>query len=163
MARGWVNAPLLWRRYAYDGAVVALLLLQRVAPLLLWSLYLSLRRRLAGERLTLGDSASQGWRIISLAGALTAANVVAVAAALRSAMRANESLVLDLSGARAVDARFAGLLWMLHKILARRGRATRIEGTPMLIRWMLALYGFEIPARAPESEAIGVVPVAAAE
>lgn len=158
--------PLLWRRYAHDGAALALLCLQRVAPLLLWSLYLALRRRLAGERLTLDESASQGRRVVSLGGALTAANAGAIAAALRSAMRGNESLVLDLSGARAVDARFAGLLWMLHKTLAERGRPTRITGAPLLARWLLALYGFEIPRPAPESDAVpaGVpVPVAAAE
>jgi len=146
--------PMLWQRYAHDGAVIALMFFRRVAPVLLWLSFLRLRRQWVGERLSLSESASQGRRVISLAGALTADNAAAIASALRSALRANESLVLDLSGARAVDARFAGLLWMLHKTLAQRGRPTHIEGAPMLIRWMLALYGFEIPARAPESDPI---------
>jgi len=157
--------PLLWRRYAHDGAVIALMFFRRVAPLLLWLSFLRLRRQWVGERLTLEENVSQGRRVISLAGALTAGNAAAIASALRSALRGNESLVLDLSGACAVDARFAGLLWMLHKTLARRGRTTRIEGAPMLIRWMLALYGFEIPARAPESDLAPAngMPIAAAE
>ena len=137
--------PLLWRRYAYDGGVLALILLYRVAPLMLCSAYLRLRHRSAGERLTMEENASRGRRVISLAGALTAANADAIASALRSAIGAHDDLVLDLSGARAVDARFAGLLWMLHKTLAQRGRTARIEGAPILIRWLLALYGFEIP------------------
>ena len=145
--------PLLWRRYAHDGAVIALMFFLRIAPLMLWSTFLRLRRDWFGENLKLDESASQGQRVISLGGALTARNAAAIASALRSALSANESIVLDLSGARAVDARFAGLLWMLHKTLARRGRATRIVGAPILIRWLLGLYGFEIPARAPESEA----------
>jgi len=146
--------PLLWRRYAHDGAVIALMFFLRIAPLMLWSTFLRLRRDWFGENLKLDESASQGQRVISLGGALTARNAAAIASALRSALSANESIVLDLSGARAVDARFAGLLWMLHKTLARRGRATRIVGAPILIRWLLGLYGFEIPARAPKSEAI---------
>jgi N-acetylglucosaminyldiphosphoundecaprenol N-acetyl-beta-D-mannosaminyltransferase len=157
--------PLLWRRYAHDGGALALMFLHRVAPLLLWSIYLRLRRHWIGERLTVNQNASHGRGEIALSGALTAANADAIAAALRSAISAHGDLVLDLSGARAVDARFAGLLWMLHKTLARRGRTARIKGAPFLIRWMLALYGFEIPARAPESDLIPAagVPIGAVE
>ena len=157
--------PLLWRRYAYDGAVIALMFFYRVAPLLLWSIYLRMRRQWVGERLTIDENASRGRRVISLGGALTAGNADAIAAVLRSALRANDNLVLDLSGARAVDARFAGLLWMLHKMLARRGRTVRIQGAPMPIRWSLTLYGFEIPAPAPEDNLIPAngVPISAAE
>ena len=156
--------PLLWRRYAYDGGAIALMFAHRVAPLLLWSIYLRLRRQWVGERLILED-ANRGRGEISLAGALTAANAAAIAAALRSAISAHGDLILDLSGARAVDARFAGLLWMLHKTLARRGRTARIKGAPFLIRWMLALYGFEIPAGAPESDLVPAtgVPISAVE
>jgi N-acetylglucosaminyldiphosphoundecaprenol N-acetyl-beta-D-mannosaminyltransferase len=146
--------PLLWRRYAHDGGVVALMFFSRIAPLLLWSIYLRLRRQWAGEGLTVDENASRGRRVISLAGALTAVNADAIASALSSAIRADDDLVLDLSGARAVDARFAGLLWMLHKTLARRGRTVRIEGAPILIRWLLAIYGFEIPGRGPEDDPI---------
>ena len=157
--------PLLWRRYAYDGGVLALMFLHRVAPLALWSAYLRLRRRWIGERLTVEENASRGRRMISLAGALTAANADAIASALRSAIGAGDDLVLDLSGARAVDARFAGLLWMLHKTLAQRGRKTQIEGAPILIRWLLALYGFEIPRPAPQSNPAPAsgVPIGATE
>jgi len=157
--------PLLWRRYAYDGGVLALMFLHRVAPLALWSVYLRLRRRWAGETLTVEETASRGRRVIALAGALTAANAEAIASALRSAIGANDEFALDLSGARAVDARFAGLLWMLHKTLARRGQTARIEGAPLLIRWLLALYGFEIPAPAPQDHPAPAnsVPVGATE
>jgi N-acetylglucosaminyldiphosphoundecaprenol N-acetyl-beta-D-mannosaminyltransferase len=157
--------PLLWRRYAYDGGVLALMCFYRVAPLVLWSIYLRLRRQWAGERLTVEEDASRGRRVISLAGALTAANADAIASALCSAIGVNDDLVLDLSGARAVDARFAGLLWMLHKTLARRGRTVRIEGAPILIRWLLALYGFEIPGRAPQDNLMPAtgVPIGAVE
>jgi N-acetylglucosaminyldiphosphoundecaprenol N-acetyl-beta-D-mannosaminyltransferase len=146
--------PLLWRRYAHDGVVVALMFFSRISPLLLWSIYLRLRRQWAGEGLTLDESASHGRRVITLAGALTAANADAIASTLRSAIDTEDDIVLDLSGARAVDARFAGLLWMLHKTLARRGRTVRIEGAPILIRWLLAIYGFEIPGCGPERDPI---------
>jgi N-acetylglucosaminyldiphosphoundecaprenol N-acetyl-beta-D-mannosaminyltransferase len=132
--------PQLWRRYAHDAGAVAGMFLHRIAPLLLWSLYL----RLAGEGLTIKEGVGRGRRVISLAGALTGANAAAIASALRAATSAGDDFILDLSGARAVDARFAGLLWMLHKTLARRGRKARIEGAPPLIRRLLALYGFEL-------------------
>ncbi len=146
--------PLLWRRYAHDGAVVGLMLFYRVAPLVLWAIYLRMRRQWLAERLTVDETVSGGWRVISLAGALTAGNTDAIVALLRSAIGADDNLVLNLSGARAVDARFAGLLWMLDKTLARRGRPVRIEGAPLLIRWLLALYGFEIPQPAPQDNLI---------
>ena len=142
--------PQLWRRYAYDGAVVALMLFSRVLPLLMWSVYLRARRQWMGERLTIGETSRRGRRVISLAGALTAANADAITASLRSAMNDDVDFVLDLSGARAVDARFAGLLWMFYKMLARRDRTAQIDGASWLIRGLLALYGFEVPQQTPE-------------
>jgi N-acetylglucosaminyldiphosphoundecaprenol N-acetyl-beta-D-mannosaminyltransferase len=157
--------PALWRRYAYDGSVMALMLLYRVAPLLLWSVYLRARRQWIGEGLTLDERTRRGRRVIALGGALTARNAVAIVAALRAAIRADEDLVLDLSGARAVDARFAGLLWMLHKTQTRRGRTARIESAPAPIRWLLALYGFQIAGEAPQGDPIAIhtVPLGATE
>ncbi len=146
--------PHLWRRYAYDAAIVALMFVLRVLPLLMWASYLRLRRRFGGERLRVDENASQELRKISLAGALTAANADAIAAILAPYVDSNKNFIVDLSGAQVVDARFAGLLWLLHKAMARRGRTARIEGAPILIRWLLALYGFEIPARAPEDTLI---------
>jgi anti-anti-sigma regulatory factor len=132
---------------------------------MLCSAYLRLRHRSVGERLTIEENASRGRRVISLAGALTAPNADAIASALRSAVGVGDDLVLDLSGACAVDARFAGLLWMLHKTLAQRGRTARIEGAPILIRWLLKLYGFEIPRRAPQNKPAPAnsVPIGATE
>ena len=152
--------PSLWRRYAHDGAVVAGMLVNRVAPLLLWLAYLRLRRRFVGECLTLDKSASRGRGVLSLGGALTAGNADAISSALREALDGDDSLVLDLSGARAIDARFAGLLCMLQKALARRGQAMRIVKAPILIRWVLALYGCEIPARTPEIDPLPTAGVA---
>jgi N-acetylglucosaminyldiphosphoundecaprenol N-acetyl-beta-D-mannosaminyltransferase len=157
--------PLLWRRYAYDGGVIALMLLQRAAPLLAWSIYLRLLRHWVGEAVTVEEHATRGRRVISLAGALTDRNAKAIASTLGSAIGAQDELVLDLSRARAVDARFAGLLWMLQKTLARRGQTMRIEGAPILIRWLLTLYGFEIPRPTSQDNPAPAngVPFAAAE
>jgi N-acetylglucosaminyldiphosphoundecaprenol N-acetyl-beta-D-mannosaminyltransferase len=146
--------PMLWRRYAYDGLFVARIFLHRILPLAVWSFYLQWRRRLSGECLTQDVTANRGRREISLGGDLTSGNVDTITATLRSAIAESDDIVLNLSGARAVDARFVGLLCMLQKTLAKRGRTPHIEGAPFPIRWLLALYGFDLTSGAPQAEPV---------
>jgi N-acetylglucosaminyldiphosphoundecaprenol N-acetyl-beta-D-mannosaminyltransferase len=156
--------PMLWRRYAYDGLFVARIFLNRILPLAVWSLYLQWRKRLVGERLALEVAANRGRREISLGGDLTSGNVDKIAATLRSAISESDDIVLNLAGVRAVDARFVGLLYMLQKTLAKRGRTPHIEGAPFPIRWLVALYGFELTVGARQTQPVAAssVEVAAA-
>jgi len=142
--------PLLWRRYAYDGMLIGLMFFYRVAPLLLWSICLRLQSLFDGEHLSITQMANRSQRVVALSGSLTSKNIDAIASALRSAILAGEDVAVDLSGARAVDARFAGLLLMLQKTMGQRGRRLYLDGAPPFIRWLLGLYGFPIPDRAPE-------------
>jgi N-acetylglucosaminyldiphosphoundecaprenol N-acetyl-beta-D-mannosaminyltransferase len=141
--------PFLWRRYALDSLLFALMIPHRIWPLALWSIYLRLRCGLIGEELRIDEAPSDGRRVISLAGALIGGNAGKIVSTLRRATCRCEGVILDLSGALAVDARFAGVLWMLQKTIEERGGELKIKGTPIFIRWLLSLYGFPIHRFAP--------------
>jgi len=141
--------PALWRRYARDGLHLLTLLFSRVPPLLAWSIYLRLSGRARRAELTLTETGAVDHRVISLAGSLTAGNVEKAVAAFRTAISDNAEVVVDLSKARAVDARFVGMFLMLEKTLRLRGRRAVFVGASRRMAFLMRLYGFPVPPAAP--------------
>ena len=141
--------PALWRRYAHDSLHVAMLLFSRILPLLAWSFYLRLSDDARGPEIALTETNAMSHRVISLAGSLTASNVEKAAAVFRAAISDNSEVVVDLSGARAVDARFVGMFLMLEKSLKLKGRGAVFVGASRRVEFLMRLYGFRMPGAAP--------------
>ena len=138
--------PALWRRYLHDGFYAGVLLFSKILPLLAWTFYLKLSAEMRPLELTLTETDSMGQRVISLAGALTSGNVEKAVAAFHAAISEDLDVVVDLSGARAVDARFLGMLLMLQKRLRLIGRTAHFVGASRRIEFLIGLYGFPLPA-----------------
>ena len=141
--------PALWRRYVHDGFHLATLLFSRVPPLLAWSIYLRLSGQARRAKLTVTETDAIGHRVISLAGSLTSGNVEKAVAAFRVAVSDDTEVVVDLSKARAVDARFVGMFLMLEKTLRLSGRRAVFVGASRRVAFLMRLYGFPVLRAAP--------------
>jgi len=125
------------------------LLFSRVPPLLAWSIYLRLSGQARRAKLTVTETDAIGHRVISLAGSLTSGNVEKAVAAFRVAVSDDTEVVVDLSKARAVDARFVGMFLMLEKTLRLKGRRAAFAGASRRVAFLMGLYGFPVPWAAP--------------
>ena len=157
--------PALWRRYVHDGFHLAKFLLSRVPPLLAWSLYLRLSGLARDGELTVSETYAVGHRVISLAGTLTARNVDKAVAAFQAAISDKAEVVVDLSKARAVDARFLGMFLMLAKTLHLKGQRALFVGASRRVALLMRLYGFPVPGTpaTPNVDRAGQIAISSAE
>jgi N-acetylglucosaminyldiphosphoundecaprenol N-acetyl-beta-D-mannosaminyltransferase len=123
-----MEEPHLWRRYWHDGRVLLQLLLTRVLPLAIQTRWQRLRYRRSGCDLVIKEAQSHESVTLRFYGTATAAHVDQAAAHFRDAGKTDKAIVVDLSEARAIDARFLGLLLMVHKQLKERAVDLRIVG-----------------------------------
>jgi N-acetylglucosaminyldiphosphoundecaprenol N-acetyl-beta-D-mannosaminyltransferase len=132
--------PYLWNRYGRNLCVLLYLLPARVLPLAIifrWNRWrardqdLLIRRRQHGQSI-----------VLSLSGAAVDPAVGKVTAWFRSALASKQPITIDLADARAIDARFIGLLLMVRKALARQGLRLTLTGARLNIRLLLRLNGF---------------------
>ena len=105
--------PHLWRRYLFDGAVLIRLLFSRVLPL-------AIHERWRRLRLSRREFFIEGYQqnetiTLHLVGSATAPNVSKAIAVFREAAATARNIRINLSGIRAIDARFLGLFLMLRK------------------------------------------------
>ncbi|MFN0024848.1 MAG: WecB/TagA/CpsF family glycosyltransferase [Parvularculaceae bacterium] len=113
--------PGLWRRYRDDAAGLCRLLTFRLAP------SLATGRRSGAPAAARLISDVGGSRVL-LSGDLCADDLKAVRLAYRAAGVADGDVIVDLTGAGAIDAAFLGLTLMLEKAARRRGAVVRIAG-----------------------------------
>jgi N-acetylglucosaminyldiphosphoundecaprenol N-acetyl-beta-D-mannosaminyltransferase len=132
--------PHLWRRYWHDGRVLLQLLLTRVLPLAIQTRWQRLRYE--GSR-DLIVKESHGHEVVTLRlyGTATAAHAGLAASHFRNAAESKKAIIVDLSETHAVDARFLGLLLMLHKQLKARAADLKIVGVRARIERAFRLNG----------------------
>jgi N-acetylglucosaminyldiphosphoundecaprenol N-acetyl-beta-D-mannosaminyltransferase len=132
--------PHLWNRYWTDGKALLRLLTARILPLAL-SARLS-KWRYSGERYKLGVRTSTSYNAVTvhLSGRASKDEVEAVIGHFRAALEARKnSIIVDLAGVKTIDARFLGLLLMLHKSAREQGAVLQIVGASKVIRRIFLL------------------------
>ena len=124
--------PSLWRRYFNDALSLAGIALNRLAP-----------QALAAKTIASGAEAAaavvhrEAFTQIRLSGAAGYGTLQPVRAAFREAAAKGADVRLDFSALRAFDRAFLGLVLMLEKALARRGRRLYIAGADRAQRRVL--------------------------
>jgi N-acetylglucosaminyldiphosphoundecaprenol N-acetyl-beta-D-mannosaminyltransferase len=123
--------PHLWRRYWKDGCVLLRLLLTRVLPLAIATRW---QRRHQRQDFGLKFARDKEDLRVNLCGTALERHVGKAVSCLREVLTGREnSITVDLSETRAIDARFIGLLLMLRKQLKARGAKLRCIGAPLPI------------------------------
>lgn len=130
--------PHLWRRYWNDGLMLLRLFATCVLPMTL-----SGRQVPESATLTIRTSEDHSSVRISLTGAAIAAHAAAATEHFRNAVNAGKHVIIDLSQAKMIDARFFGLFLMVRKNLAGRGLPLSFAGVSLKTRRMFRLNRFE--------------------
>ena len=144
--------PYLWRRYFHDGSVLLRLMLTRVLPLAISARSLQRKYKRGGHGLVIEQARGNDRITISLSGFATASHVDQASSDFRDAVTTNKQVVIDFSNARAVDARFLGLLLMLRKQLRARGAGLTLTGISRRLERIFRLngLGYLLPAHGEE-------------
>jgi N-acetylglucosaminyldiphosphoundecaprenol N-acetyl-beta-D-mannosaminyltransferase len=132
--------PHLWRRYFKDGLVLLRLMLTSVLPLLLGALW----RDVVNDDPGLDVSCEgEQHRTIKLAGHAVERHVAKLIPMLRDQIGKSNLLTIDISGVRAIDPRFLGLLLIARKQMAARGGRLQIWGASSRLRRAFRLNRFD--------------------
>ncbi len=137
--------PALWRRYWRDGLGLASILVRDLAPVTR-----AARRRGDIEPCAASVRRTSGATVIALSGDLISVSRDPVRKAFRAASSEGIDVILDLSGARSLDASFFGLVLMLEKNLRSKGAAIRIANASRAHRRLFAANAMDYDAAAPE-------------
>ena len=131
--------PYLWRRYVKDGVGLFALFFTRIVPMAVEERL----QRLSSKQLEV--SSSEGLKTVSLklSGPAINGHIHEAIIGFRTALQARKAILIDLSGASAVDTRFFGLFVVLRKEAALRGCALRFVDPPPRIRRKFRRNGFE--------------------
>ena len=131
--------PYLWRRYFSDGVGLLVLFVTRIVPLA----FEERAQRFSTKELEI--SCSEGLKTVSLkfSGPAINAHIGKAIMSFRTALTARKAILIDLSGASAVDTRFFGLFVVLRKEAVFRGCAVRFVKPPPRIRRKFRRNGFE--------------------
>ena len=132
--------PHLWRRYFKDGLVLLRLMLTSVLPLALGALWRDVVKDDPGL-----DVSCEGeqHRTIKLAGHAVERHVAKLIPMLRDQIGKSNLLTIDISGVRAIDPRFLGLLLIARKQMAARGGRLQIWGASSRLRRAFRLHRFD--------------------
>jgi len=132
--------PHLWRRYFKDGLVLLSLMLTSVLPLALGALW----RDVVNDDPGLDVSCEgEQHRTIKLAGHAVERHVAKLIPMLRDQIGKSNLLTIDISGVRAIDPRFLGLLLIARKQMAARGGRLQISGASSRLRRAFRLNRFD--------------------
>jgi N-acetylglucosaminyldiphosphoundecaprenol N-acetyl-beta-D-mannosaminyltransferase len=135
--------PYLWRRYCNDGILVLRLLIARIFPSILWTLWLRIKSGLRGQRLVAAKSESNEAVTITLSGPAVRQHIGAIIPILREAEATGKTIIIDLSATELVDARFLGLLLMLRKKSTEKRISMVLVGLSFDLRLLFQLHGVE--------------------
>jgi N-acetylglucosaminyldiphosphoundecaprenol N-acetyl-beta-D-mannosaminyltransferase len=126
--------PSLWRRYLGDGLALAILLLTRVLP---YVLYVRSRRADAPAEASLEAGDRKHVYVIVLRGAWTRANIAALRRAFSQAAQCGKDIRLDMTAVSDVDSAFVGLVMLLLAHQQQHGRRLAIVAVPRAVRRVL--------------------------
>jgi N-acetylglucosaminyldiphosphoundecaprenol N-acetyl-beta-D-mannosaminyltransferase len=134
--------PYLWRRYARDGLFLLTTVTTRVLPIaaLGWRRYILNNKK---EELSFWRHEHQGSSVIGLVGFATQMHVTKSIAFFRSILVGCRDVTIDVSQTRLIDPRFFGLLLMLRKQLANKGKTLKFAGLSKRSRRIFRLNGFD--------------------
>jgi N-acetylglucosaminyldiphosphoundecaprenol N-acetyl-beta-D-mannosaminyltransferase len=140
--------PHLWSRYGHDGIILLHLLLTRVLPLSVLTLWLRLGLHANGQDLLISQAESDASVNLKFSGAATACQAPKASLCLAVALQSQKNIVISLSEICLVDARFLGLLLMLRKCLNKGGRSLTLAGASPRLKRLFHLNGagFLLPA-----------------
>jgi N-acetylglucosaminyldiphosphoundecaprenol N-acetyl-beta-D-mannosaminyltransferase len=140
----------LWKRYLNDGLMLLWLLLTRVLPLIVISGWNKFRRQHQG--LLIKKSVDDQTIVISLVGIASERDVPRAISCFQEALTGNQTITIDLSNTRLIDARFLGLLLMLRKELRSRGARLIFTGVSSTIErtFRLSEVGFLLSPALPD-------------
>jgi N-acetylglucosaminyldiphosphoundecaprenol N-acetyl-beta-D-mannosaminyltransferase len=130
----------LWKRYRDDGLVFLRLLLTRVLPLAVLTVWQRLRfdQKTHEFRIRKHDIGASTI-LIDMSGLATETQVSRALSIFREAVNQNKDVVIDLSRTSFIDARFLGLLLMLRKELRACGANLRFTAVPRAIQRIFRL------------------------
>jgi N-acetylglucosaminyldiphosphoundecaprenol N-acetyl-beta-D-mannosaminyltransferase len=117
----------LWKRYRDDGFVLLRLLLTRVLPLAVLTRWHQFPRKHQADLLIRKSHDGQSI-MISLCGVASERHIAKATSCFQEALTSEQSIIIDLSSTRLIDARFFGLLLMLRKELKSRGAKLIFSG-----------------------------------
>ncbi len=119
---------LLRNRYLGDGTTLLRLLLTKIIPLALLERWYRLRLMQKGLHIDVTSDEDNKAVILTLNGAATRENVNIALPPIQAAASAKKTVVVNFANTRLIDARFIGLLLMLHKQLKQQGHQLRFTG-----------------------------------
>ena len=135
--------PYLWRRYLHDGAVLLRLLVTRVLPLAISARSLQWKCRRGDHNLVIERIDGPNSVTLRLIGFATAQHVDRAIACFRFALGEHRQIVIDLTGTKAIDQRFLGLVLLVRKQLKAGGSDLTIAGVSRDLRRTFRLNGVE--------------------
>ena len=133
--------PRLWKRYWHDALILLQLLCLRVLPLVIYRVIAQSKPRsqFSIDIIGLDEEESR----VKICGAATQHNIKEIIRRCSVAVSAKRQVVIDLSGTRAIDARFLGFLFMLRNSLGRHGAKVRLVGLSRSVQRQFRLNGVE--------------------
>ncbi|WP_354229130.1 WecB/TagA/CpsF family glycosyltransferase [Bradyrhizobium sp. F1.4.3] len=134
----------LWKRYQHDGFVLLRLLLTRVLPLAATNRWHQLRQKLRPRELSIVKLQEDERSIkFALSGVALQTHVSRASKHFEEALASDRNVIIDLSRTQTIDARFFGMLMMLHKELTSRKAKLRFTGVTWTIRKLFQLNELE--------------------
>jgi N-acetylglucosaminyldiphosphoundecaprenol N-acetyl-beta-D-mannosaminyltransferase len=134
--------PHLWRRYSYDAGVLLRLVISRVLPLAI-AAHWQRRWPRKPQELRIDEADDDAAVTLSLSGDATVGHVPEAIFYFRRALAGQKQLIIDMSSARRIDARFLGLLLMLRKQLNSRNTELKFIGISRRLARLFRLHGAE--------------------
>lgn len=128
----------LMSRYLADAAALPHALMSRALPQLG-----ILRGRKSGAPADASIAFAAREVVVSLSGDLVSGDFGPIRRAFRAAAAARKTVILDFTGAGAVDLAFLGLVLMLEKASRRNGTALFVRGAAPTLRRLLAANGMD--------------------
>jgi N-acetylglucosaminyldiphosphoundecaprenol N-acetyl-beta-D-mannosaminyltransferase len=134
--------PLLWKRYAGDGAALLNLMVCQVLPLAILTRWNRIFSGSKQQCLTIQMVQGSGDLVVRLSGIATEKQInQAISTFVRVAVSAPRAVTIDVSNLKTVDARFLGLLLVLWKLLRVQNVSFSVTGASRRLQTMFRLQG----------------------
>jgi N-acetylglucosaminyldiphosphoundecaprenol N-acetyl-beta-D-mannosaminyltransferase len=137
-----LQEPQLWRRYSFDGLVLAQIVVTRVLPLMVLGAWHAFKFRREKPFLRMERTEDNESIVLCPNGFADGQHINVAISSFQAAMASNKPIVINFAGTRLIDSRFLGLLLMLDKRLKGQGRTLTFMTVPQRIRRFIRLNGF---------------------
>jgi N-acetylglucosaminyldiphosphoundecaprenol N-acetyl-beta-D-mannosaminyltransferase len=132
--------PHLWKRYWRDGLALGCLAIRNVLPLTVLNRYLRIRAKARPAPFHMDLRVTGGRLEVVLGGDATEKSARCAAERLKKTLKPESySVEIELSGVRAIDQRFLGLLLMLRRAASQQGATFTCVGASRSVRRLFRL------------------------